>query len=97
MPGIIASARSLMEGVHGELGINTAAAPLGGPALPATIPATMTSTVPAAAPAGTVVHNHNEITLQVQGILDFRSKDTATRQLVEELRAYLVEIERSYS
>jgi hypothetical protein len=69
-----------------------------GASLPAAVPAVPAIASTAGSSAGTVVHHHNnEIVLNVRGILDFRSRDTATRQIVEELRACLVEIERSYS
>lgn len=45
---------------------------------------------------GTTI-NLGGVTLQVQGMLDFRERSTASRRMVEDLRAYLREIERSYS
>lgn len=51
----------------------------------------------AATTMGATTINLGGVTLQVQGILDFRDGSTATRKMLEDLRAGLIQIERSYS
>lgn len=48
-------------------------------------------------PGGTVHHHYNTISLNVQGLLDFRGGDVATRKMVEDLRQALIKVERSYA
>jgi hypothetical protein len=71
-------------------GVNTAA-------LPGGLPAGAGAATLASASAGGTTIQMGGVTLQVQGVLDFRDGSTATRKMVEDLRAELRKIERSYS
>jgi hypothetical protein len=98
------SARSLGLIKYGaeKYGMNLTPKPVGGPSSPGSLPAgvsTASSSVMSTSTAGAPTRSLSlgGVTVNVTGVLDFRAGDTATRQVVEQLRARLVEVERSYS